>query len=86
MHTTSRRSFLSLAPVILTPALVRWQSAPAKAPAGPSAAFPTQDADLIREMVGASHFNVARVKELVTRQPALARAAWDWGFGDWEEA
>jgi hypothetical protein len=36
--------------------------------------------------VGASHFNVARVKELVGRQPALARAAWDWGFGDWEEA
>jgi hypothetical protein len=48
--------------------------------------YPTQDPDLIQEMVGASHFKFARVKELVTRQPALARAAWDWGFGDWEEA
>ena len=25
-----------------------------------------------------------RVKELVGRQPALAKATWDWGFGDWE--
>jgi hypothetical protein len=26
------------------------------------------------------------VKALVSRQPALARAAWDWGFGDFEDA
>ena len=40
----------------------------------------------MREMVGVSHGNLARVKELVERQPALARAAYDWGFGDWESA
>ena len=33
-----------------------------------------------------SHGNIARLKELVDRQPALARASWDWGFGDWESA
>ncbi|CAN5876583.1 hypothetical protein BH18ACI5_BH18ACI5_03560 [soil metagenome] len=38
------------------------------------------------DMVGASHGNIARVKELVTSRPALARAAWDWGYGDWETA
>ena len=35
-------------------------------------------------MVGVSHGNVARVKELVGRQPALAKVSFDWGFGDWE--
>lgn len=37
-------------------------------------------------MVGVSHGNFARVKELVSRQPSLAKASWDWGFGDWETA
>ncbi len=37
-------------------------------------------------MVGASHGNVARVKELLARRPALARVSWDWGYGDWETA
>ena len=37
-------------------------------------------------MVGASHGNVARVKEIVGRSPAMARAAIDWGYGDWEDA
>jgi hypothetical protein len=37
-------------------------------------------------MVGASHGNLARVNELVLAHPALANAAWDWGFGDWETA
>jgi hypothetical protein len=37
-------------------------------------------------MVGVAHGNVTRVRELVERQPTLARATWDWGFGDWESA
>jgi hypothetical protein len=37
-------------------------------------------------MVTVAHGNVARVKELVKERPALARAAWDWGYGDWETA
>jgi hypothetical protein len=39
---------------------------------------------MAKEIVGVSHGNLARVKELVTARPALARASWDWGFGDWE--
>jgi hypothetical protein len=50
------------------------------------AAFPQQDPAIAREMVGVSHGNLARVKELVSARPALARAAWDWGYGDWETA
>jgi hypothetical protein len=37
-------------------------------------------------MVGVCHRDVARVRELVEHQPALANAAIDWGFGDWEDA
>jgi hypothetical protein len=38
----------------------------------------------LREVVGVSHRDLKRVQELVDRQPALARASIDWGFGDWE--
>lgn len=48
--------------------------------------FPTQAPELVREMVGVSHANLARVKELLDLHPSLANAAWDWGFGDWETA
>jgi hypothetical protein len=37
-------------------------------------------------MVGVCHGNVQRARELVERQPALANANHDWGFGDWESA
>ena len=48
--------------------------------------FPSHPPALAQEIVGASHGNVARVKELLADRPALARAAWDWGYGDWETA
>ena len=36
--------------------------------------------------MGAAHFDLNRVKELVEERPALANATWDWGFGDFESA
>lgn len=48
--------------------------------------FQHQDPALVRDMVGASHRRVDRVRELLKAHPALANAAWDWGFGDWETA
>lgn len=75
------------------PASAATASAPAAEPAPPAAgrgpvppSFPTQPPELVREMVGVSHGNVARVRELLVERPSLARAAWDWGFGDWESA
>jgi len=53
---------------------------------GISQAYPTTDAIVARDIVGASHNNLERVKELVSRQPELAKVSWDWGFGDWESA
>jgi hypothetical protein len=61
----------------------------AKSTAGlvaPTDLYPTQAPEMVREMVTVSHFNLARVKELVASHPSLAKATWDWGFGDWESA
>jgi hypothetical protein len=87
----SRRAFLVSTPLttlMQVPALVGVSSAPSQ-PAAPSAipsTFPTHDPALAREMVGVSHGNVARVRELLSSRPALANASWDWGYGDWESA
>ena len=46
--------------------------------------FPRHDPKLIAEVVGKSHADEARVRELIGQYPSLVNAAWDWGFGDWE--
>lgn len=50
------------------------------------AEFPKQDYDSVQAVVLAAHFDYDKVKGLVASRPALAKAAWDWGFGDWESA
>lgn len=50
------------------------------------ASYPAQDPDLVRETVGAAHGRIDRVRELLGLSSALAKATWDWGFGDWETA
>ncbi len=79
----SRRSLLlSSFPLALAPALAR-----ANAPENPlPGSFPGQDPEMVKEMVVVSHGQVARVKELVGRHQTLAKASYDWGFGDWESA
>lgn len=67
-----------------TPASPSDSATPGKASTWPG--FPQQDPALAREIVGASHRNLERVKALLTAHPALANAAYDWGFGDWETA
>jgi len=48
--------------------------------------YPSINDKIVAEVVGASHFNFDRVKELVNNRPELSRATWDWAFGDWETA
>lgn len=48
--------------------------------------YPSIDDEIVSEIVGASHFNLDRVSELVDKRPELSRATWDWAFGDWETA
>ncbi len=77
----SRRSLLlSSVPFALGPTVARVGAADVARPAS----FPGQDPDMVREMVTVSHGQIARVKELVARHPSLAKANYDWGFGDWE--
>lgn len=76
----SRRGFLGIIPA------AAFIQVPAPATAGAPPSFPRQEPAEAMEVVGASHGNVARVKELVTARPALARASWEWGYGDWETA
>ena len=80
-ESVSRRGFLGLAPVV--PFAFQAQSS-TTSPAATAASFPAQDPDVVKEIVTVAHGNLARVKELVSARPALARASWDWGYGDWE--
>jgi hypothetical protein len=50
------------------------------------AGFPSQDQGLVSDVVGKSHFDFDAVKKLVEARPALAKASYDWGFGDSESA
>jgi hypothetical protein len=85
----SRRSFVSLSPglsVLGIAALASraWGQTSAPPAIAPVDAFPAQDPTLVKEVVTVSHGNLVGVRELVEKQPALARASIDWGFGDWE--
>ncbi len=48
--------------------------------------FPNIDPEIAAEVVGKSHSNLEGVKALVDKRPELARATWEWRFGDWESA
>jgi hypothetical protein len=48
--------------------------------------YPSMNDNMVSSVVGASHGNIDKVKELVSQHPELAGASWDWGFGDWETA
>src|SRR5215472_11924448 len=76
----SRRQLWKLVPLALPLARVEASERAA------SDSFPAQQPDIVREMVSVAHGNLKRVQELVEARPALAKAAIDWGFGDWEDA
>jgi hypothetical protein len=45
---------------------------------------PPLDAALVNEFVSVAHADLGAVKRLLAEEPALAKAAWDWGGGDFE--
>ena len=55
-------------------------------PGLPHDRYPAIPLSVASEVVGVAHFNLERLKELVDPRPELAKATWDWGFGDWESA
>ena len=89
MPAFTRRTFVAASSAAVAAGLLPSRSAGAALSwmeGGLPEAFPTQDPDVVREVVLKSHFDYDAVRELVTPRPALAKTAWDWGFGDWESA
>lgn len=48
--------------------------------------IPALELDLVQEFVAKAHGDFERVKELLTQEPGLINATWDWGGGDFETA
>ena len=92
MPAHSRRTFLatgSLGCAALTSTALAGLSTSPRAPrpgTAPDESYPTTSAARAQEFVGASHFNMERVEAMLAEDSGLAKAAWDWGFGDWETA
>jgi len=87
----SRRSFLLTSSLgvtgsLSTVAAFSTSAAQESAPGAISPSFPSHDPMLAKEIVGVSHRDVTRVRELLSGRSALAKAVWDWGYGDWETA
>lgn len=45
---------------------------------------PALESKLVEEFVRVAHADLDRTKELLTQEPALVNATWDWGGGDFE--
>lgn len=89
--TLTRRAWLAAAPgtAMLAgagPSLAFGQAARSDSEGNVHSEFPSHDPAVVREVVAVSHMNIDRLRQLVEASPALAKAAWDWGFGDWESA
>ena len=81
-ETTSRRQVMKAMTVgaiaLVLPAMSESQTPPQKPP--PLAA------DLVKEFVIAAHHDFPRVQEMLSAEPRLLNACWDWGGGDFETA
>jgi hypothetical protein len=42
--------------------------------------------ELVKDFVTAGHHDLQKVKDMLTQQPSLLNAVWDWGGGDFESA
>ena len=49
-----------------------------------SDAPPQLDPETVQSFVGNAHGDLDVVSSLLTEEPRLVNAAWDWGGGDWE--
>ncbi len=81
---TRRQAIAGLAAVLGAGALPSAAASAQTSPPTLPPAFPGSDPELVKSLVTVAHSDLAEVRRLVERQPSLARASWDWGYGDWE--
>jgi len=84
-----RRQFLHVGAALGATLLLRPLQAqtPAEAPLPPVPKRPPPLApDLVKEFVFAAHGDLAKTQAMLTAQPGLLNATWDWGGGDYETA
>lgn len=86
MSSVDRRHFLGMAALGIVSTRARPTLPAISPPPPPSASFPRQDAMMVEEFVRVAHADLARTKQLAEAHPALVKASYDWGFGDWEDA
>jgi hypothetical protein len=87
----TRRSFMQVSSAALSAGAFPWTSS-VQAVGGREKGTPTElterypayAPEVIQQIVRVSHFSLDKVKEIVGPHPQLVKAAWDWGFGDWE--
>src|SRR3989442_1421771 len=94
--TQSRRQFIRVVPAFGVFSVSAFAQGPTAEPVWPDPppaagkpvddSFPSHHPAVVKEMVAVSHGNLARVRELLQQRPELAKASWDWGYGDWETA
>lgn len=85
MAHVSRRLFMAATPAALVGATaVQPEERPQAAE--PDDHYPVTPIDRASEFVGACHVQFDKVKAMLKLDAGLAKASWDWGFGDWETA
>lgn len=94
MHDMNRRRFLTssagLTAIATLPAFATspaQPAAPAKNAPGSEPARPSPiDGESVKAFVSAAHRDLGAVRDMLSRNPQLIHATWDWGAGDWETA
>lgn len=84
-----RRQFLHATAALGATLMLRPLQAqtPAEVPLPPIPKRPPPLApDLVKEFVFAAHGDLAKTQAMLTEQPGLLNATWDWGGGDYETA
>jgi len=82
----NRREFVSLAAFAGAAVLLNAQTQTPVAQNAAPPKPPALDRDLVKEYVIAGHSDLDKVKQMLTTEPGLLNASWDWGGGDFEMA
>lgn len=84
MNLRNRRQFLVTSLALGATATIPLQAQ--KADSSPPKRPPALDLELVKSFVVAAHKSLDETQALLSKQPSLINATWDWGGGDFETA